>query len=163
MNKQIIYTLWSQRKKIAEVTTTAFVIGKGIIDFARKDGIGKVFALAELGLGIGAAAVNTGIADKVVSIAAERRAAADYRRYPPEEGYDPYEGFNPEGPDPYDEADDDGDDYDEDEDYDPEDYDVDEDGFDPNEFNEFVGSGECPEYIEAEEEDVSDDSEEAKE
>ena len=32
-----------------------------------------------------------------------------------------------------------------------------------HEFNEFVGSGECPEYIEAEEEDVSDDSEEAKE
>lgn len=143
MNKELAIKVWNRRKIIAEVTTTTFVIGKGIVDFVRKDGIGKVVALAELAIGIGAAAIHTGAADKIVATVAERAAEEDYQ------GYDPYEGLSHEGPDPYDSE---YDDYDHDEeDYDD---DADEDGFDPNEFNEFVSSGECPEY--AEEEDAID-------
>lgn len=103
MKTEIISKIWANRKPIAEIATTTFVVGKGVIDFARKDGIGKLFALAELGLGIGAAAIHTGIADKVVATVAESRAAADYRTYPPNE--------NPDG-EPYDPEDD--------ENYDPE-------------------------------------------
>ena len=144
MNKDLISSIWDQRKIIAEISTTAFVICKGLVDFARKNGTSKVFAIAELGLGIGAAAIHTGAADKIVSAIAERKAKEDYRRYPPEE-CDPYGDLDP-GPDPYDEYDD----YDEDEDYDPEDdaaYEespeeegVDEDGFNTSEFDEFINS-----------------------
>ena len=152
MNKtEIASTVWSQRKKIAEIVTTAIVIGKGVIDFARKDGIGKVFALAELGVGIGAAAIHTGAADKIVNIVAERKAEEDYRTYPPEEGYDPYEGLSPE-PDPYDSEYDEYDDGSDDVN-DENDSDVDEDGFDPQEFDKFINSGESTEY-----DDGSDDA-----
>lgn len=148
MNKGLISNIWQHRKAITEIVTTGVIIGKGIVDFARKDGIGKLFALAELGVGIGAAAIHTGAADKVVNIVAERAAEEDYRRYPPE----PYEGLSPEGPDPYDSE---YDDYDHDEeDYDS---DVDEDGFNTVEFDKFINSGEYPESeedsLEAEEED----------
>lgn len=152
MNKGLISNIWQHRKAITEIVTTGVIIGKGIVDFARKDGIDKLFAIAELGLGIGAAAIHTGAADKVVSAIAERKVEEDYRRYPPEE-CDPYEGLSPdEGPDPYDSE------YD---DYDPEDYDVDEDGFNNVEFDEFINS-ESEEDV-SDDDDGSDDSEEAEE